>query len=216
MQWPWQRRRSDSVRLGIARQAGSYAAICLEKGSVTGSFPEQPGVAKDDLESLGRWISSNKLTGAHVDWVLGRDDYHLHLAEAPAVSDEELSDVLKFRLAEQPGFSPEEHVVQAFRLPEQAYHGRMSMAYAVAVEKHRINELVSWCHSFQLTIGQISIREMAMLALLAEQEPETSVAILEFEDEKGSLSLFQHGALYLHRELKVGLDVLSNALVSES
>lgn len=210
MQWPWSKQRRRSEAIGIAIEFGQCAAVHLKMGELVNAFPAKG--ARAGLDELSIWLAQKKLKGVPQYWVLGRDDYRLHLTDAPAVADDELASALKYRICEQQGLAPEKQAVQAVRLPREAYHARQSMAYAASSEGARIRTLVDWSHEQGLALIGISIREMAMLPILRLMQPETSVAILDVSEDKGYLSLFASGALCLNREIHINRQRLAEAL----
>jgi len=207
MRWPWQKQKSDRSRcLGIEVHNGQAFAVLRDQSGVIEQYI--PEAEEQGLEALSSWIEQHQLQGVGVTISLDHRDYELHLVEAPAVPDEELSDALRFRMKDLVSQPIETKVVQAFRLPADAYRGRMDMAFAAAIDKTRVKEVVDWCEQNQLQLSEITIPELSILHLVAEMEPETSVGVLRIDQTEGVLYLFQDGGLYLTRPLAVGTNDL--------
>lgn len=207
MRWPWQKQKVDRSRcLGLELHEGQVFAVLRDGSGVLDSFRSEEG--QPGLEQLSAWLQQNNYSLMNVTITLDHREYELHLVEAPAVDDDELSDALRFRMKDLINQPLENQVIQAFRLPADAYRGRMDMAFAVAIERSRIRMLVDWCEQQQLRLNEITIPELSILKLVAEMEPETSVGVLRLDKTDGVLYLLQEGGLYLSRALAVGTDEL--------
>ncbi|KZZ45582.1 MAG: hypothetical protein MK185_09935 [Saccharospirillaceae bacterium] len=207
MRWPLQKQKIDNQRcLGIELHNGQAFAVLRDASGVIDHY-----LAKDDehgLDEMTNWLRQQGYQHLPVVISVDKIDYELHLVEAPQVPDEELSDALRFRLKDLVHKPLEKIAVQAFRLPADAYRGRMDMAFAAAIEKSRIRQLVDWCEQNQLILAEITIPELSMLQLVAEMEPETSIGVLRLDSADGMLYLYHNGGLYLARPLAVGTNDL--------
>jgi len=94
------------------------------------------------------------------------------------------------------------------RLPEDAYRGRMSMTHVVAVANEKIANWVTWAEALKLKVEVITVPEMSLLNVLSVNSINQGIAVLELGPKKGSLRLYQDGALYLTRHVAVGIDAL--------
>lgn len=207
MRWPWQKQKIDNQRcLGIELHNGQAFAVLRDASGVVDRY--LPDSDEQGLDGIADWLGKQAYQQLSVTISLDQRDYELHLVEAPQVPDEELSDALRFRLKDLVNKPLENIAVQAFRLPADAYRGRMDMAFAAAIEKSRIRQLVDWCEQNQLILAEITIPELSMLQLVAEMEPETSVGVLRLDPAEGILYLYHNGGLYLTRPLAVGTNDL--------
>ena len=170
--------------------------------------------AEEGLEALTDWLKENITDGMPAVLVLDDDDYELLLTEAPNVPDAELSAAMEFRIADLLPQDIGETAIQAIRLPEDAYRGRMSMAHVIAASNKTIEHWVAWAKELKLSLALITVPELCLLNLLALLEVEQGIGLLELGPQKSCLRLYQEGALYLTRQVEVGLDALE--LVTES
>lgn len=188
--------------LGIELHQGrAYAVHCNQQGVTACYVPEPDELGLSGLEN---WLAQQAFKGLPVVVSLDSMDYQLHLVEAPAVADEELADALRFRLRDIIPAGREDFIVQGFRLPPDAYRGRMDMAFAAVTEKIVIRKLVSWCRMQQLDLQSIIIPEISLLNLLAEYEPESAVGVLRLDASEGVIYLYRDGGLYMTRRLNIG------------
>ena len=207
MLWPWQKQQIDRSRcLGIELHNGQAFAVLRDNSGVIDSY--RPAAEEQGLDGLAAWLQQQGLSSLAVTISLDHQDYELHLVEAPLVPEEELSDALRFRMKDLVSKPIETQVIQAFRLPADAYRGRMDMAFAAAVDKARIQQLVDWCLQQHLVLRDITIPELGILNLVAEMEPETSVGVLRLDKTEGVLYLFHNGGMYLTRAIAVGTNDL--------
>ncbi len=210
MRWPWQQHNGElkphAAVIGISFYRQQPAAVLWRNGMVEQTY--QAVSANSGWHGLETWLAS---LPANLPAVMCLDpqQYELHLLEAPAVTDDELADALRFRMRDLLPPNAEQHsVIQAFRLPSDAYRGRMDMAYAAVTNREDIRQLVSWCQRQSLRLQQLIIPELAGLHLVAAQEPETAVAVLRLNDDDGVIALYAGGALYLSRRIGTGLNAL--------
>lgn len=207
MRWPWQKQTVQDLRcLGIELHQGRGFAVLRDGGTIRECFRPQPG--EQGLDGLAAWIRHQALDGVATVLSLDALDYELHLVEAPAVSDDELGDALRFRMRDLLPQGTEQKVIQGFRMPADAYRQRLEMAFAVVIDHRRIKELVRWCKHQQLALSSITIPELSLLHLVAEMEPETAVGVLRLDADDGMIYLYRDGGLYLSRRLNIGTRAL--------
>lgn len=214
MRWPWQKKSlQDSRCLGIELHQGKGFAVLREAGVVRECY--RPAETDQGLDGLAAWVGRQQLQGVPVVLSLDALDYELHLVEAPAVSDDELGDALRFRMRDLLPQGSEQKIIQGFRMPADAYRRRLEMAFAVVVDHRRIKELVRWCEQQELALHSITIPELSLLHLVAEVAPETAVGVLRLDAEDGMIYLYRDGGLYLSRRLNTGTQSLGVHAVAE-
>lgn len=214
MGWPWQSTtKAHERRLGISCGGQRYAAVCWQEGVDPLFFPVS---AEEDASAaaLLAWLQQSRLETLDINWLAEADDYDLQLVEAPDVSDQELAAAVRFGLGDLARQPLEALVVDAFRLPADAYRGRSSVAMAVMARRDRVKACVDWCRQHQLNLSQILIPELALLNLLRLVEPETSIGILMLQEHQGRLNLYHNDALYLSRHLPIGRRDLGDTVVT--
>jgi MSHA biogenesis protein MshI len=130
------------------------------------------------------------------------------LVEAPTVPDEELSAAIEFRIGDLLAQPIEETAIQALRLPREAYRGRMSMAHAIACPDETIKKRVRWAQKLHLVVEIITVPELSLLNVLAASSIDHGIALLELGPNHGCIRLYQNGALFLTRQVEMGIDAL--------
>ncbi len=178
----------------IYSDAGIEKAIC---------FDQEQGI-----EVLYSWLKEHADHGMPSVLVLDDDDYELLLVEAPDVPADELSAALEFRIGDLLAQPIEDTAIQAVRLPEDAYRGRMSMAHVIAAPNEKVKAWVRWASKLHLSIESITVPELSLLNVLAACDVQQGIALLELGPKQGCIRLYQDGALYLTRQVEVGIDAL--------
>ncbi|MAD47122.1 MAG: hypothetical protein CMI02_12920 [Oceanospirillaceae bacterium] len=200
---------ADQRCLGIELHNSQAFAVYSDQGGVRLCYTPKEG--EQGMAGLEQWIADNRLSELPVVISLDSLDYELHLLEAPAVADDELSAALQFRIRDIISRPVSDVIVQGFRLPSDAYRGRMDMAFAVVAEREVVRQLVSWCERLELTLELITVPELSLLNLLADYAPDGSIGVLRLDASDGMIYLYREGALYLARHLHTGAEVLSRA-----
>ncbi|HVL01406.1 MAG TPA: hypothetical protein VM553_16430 [Dongiaceae bacterium] len=136
---------------------------------------------------------------------LSHEFYNLLLVDAPNVPDAELSEAVRWRVKDLIAQPIEKMVVDVFRLPADAYRGRMNMLYAALLEKAVVIALAAACERQNLTLENVGIAELA-LASVTRQLPgveNLGLAVLHMTGNSGSINLVENGYLYLTRTLEL-------------
>jgi len=136
--------------------------------------------------------------------------YNMLLVDAPDVPDGELREAVKWRVKDLITQPVEQMVVDVFRLPEDAYRGRMKMLYTALMEKAQVAALVETCEALQLPLQSVGIAELALAAMVRHQAEleNLGLALLFLTGDDGSINLVENGFLYLTRNLE--LNAMSN------
>lgn len=207
---PWLGKDQASVRpaaqVGVCLHYQRASAVVWADNRVQAWF--QSEVGGNATEALSQWL---KTQPPRLPLVVTLDPevYELQLVEAPPVDDAELADALRFRLRDLlPADAAERNVIQAFRLPADAYRGRLDMVFAAIAQRAALRSLVDWCFKQSQRLRQITVPELALLHVVAELAPETAVAVLRLDDDDGMIFLYASGALYLTRRIGTGLRAL--------
>ncbi|WP_221800005.1 hypothetical protein [Oceanobacter mangrovi] len=210
MRWPWFRHsNSQKGRIGIAvTLTGELAAVAVAGGRVVARLQ----MPKTDWSKLGEWVQQLGWRRAKASLVLTGNCYQLQMLAAADVDDNELADAMRFRLGELTTIPLEQLLVQAFRLPVEAYRGRQKMAFVAFCERAMVQDMVVSCRQQQIRIESIVITEMSVLALLGDLDPETSIAVLKLDDSSGKMMIYDQGALFLRRDFTIGLSNIAPEL----
>ncbi len=144
--------------------------------------------------------------------VLASDDYRLITIEAPAVTDDELSQAIQWKISDLVEFQIEDTVIDYYPLPLSERANSDKMLEIIASPKSAIQPLVDSCIHCGLQLKVIDIQETC-LRNLASLIPENNrgVAILHLLKTSGRIILVQQSSIYLNRKLAMGSDRLGLA-----
>lgn len=204
---PWMKRGAiKSGRVGLLiGPKGLGLARLNEAGQLLAC--EYHRCKDDPVAQLQEMIARHELQGVPGSIVLHPDFYQLVLAEAPAVSTDELPQAVRWKVKELLDFPLEEAAIEHFLLPEDAYRGRQKMLYAAALRKQELNDLVLPVEHAGLAVDCVEIAELAMHNLVARLPSEPGgVALVQLHETGGFINLVEEGHVYLSRRLDVGLN----------
>lgn len=156
-------------------------------------------------------VNAQGLQGLPVHVVLAASEYQLLLMESPAVPLDELREAVRWRLTDLIAFPVTEAVVDAFALPADAYRGHQPMVYAAVCHQTRVNEARTRTESLKLRLASVTTLEIALCQLERHMPLDgESTALVELNENKGLIAVFQHHALYLARQLPFGFHDLAD------
>lgn len=206
---------SSELCLGIEiAPKGIGVAVVSGRGTSTPTiqqcafFPCAPG----DWESaLAGFCKEHGVADVPTYVAFHHEYYELMLIDAPQVPDEELTDAVKWRVKDFINGDIESYVVDAFRLPSDAYRGRMDMIYAAYMKRETVVAVIDLCESLDLELVEMGVSELARASLTVGKEEFTDlgVAFLYMEETKGQIDLMENGFLYLSRGIETGYGMLN-------
>jgi MSHA biogenesis protein MshI len=202
--WPFSKTKHKQW-VGISVSSLTPSAVIYSDEGIDDAitFDQEQGI-----EALELWLRKHAKYGMPTVLVLDNDDYELLLVEAPNVPDDELSAAIEFRIGDLLVQPVEETAIQAMRLPSDAYRGRMSMAHVITCPNDTIKARVKWAEKLNLAVEIITVPELSLLNVLAASAMDKGIALLELGPSHGCIRLYQDGALYLTRQVEMGIDFL--------
>lgn len=202
------KKETDSV-LGI-NLSPEHASWCLVK-KVGNEFLAQASHSvqqafSSPLAAFQGLIESATLPKAPCHICLDHSYYNMLLVDAPDVPDDELAEAVKWKIKDLITQDVENVVVDAFRLPQDAYRGRMNMLYVAVTEMGLVQQLVDECDKADLSLQSIGVNELSMAALCRRVvvENDVSAAFLYMNGNSGTINLIEQGYLYLTRSIDLG------------
>lgn len=152
---------------------------------------------------LLNWTGKYAERGLSCVVTLHPTDYQLLLVETPNVPERELHSAMRWRLKDLLNYSVDQAVYDVFRLPEDAYRGKINMCYVAVAPAAAIKKIVSMVQKNSLKTERITIREMSYrnLVLAKEEKIKDSVCIW-LEEDGGSITLVGGGQIYFSRRIE--------------
>ena len=146
-------------------------------------------------------IKKNKFKACSL--TMAHSFYQLMLLDAPEVKDDELASAMKWKVAEMTNQPVDSIVVDAFRLPKDAYRGRMNMAYAAVIRRDVIADVVAAVDVSGGQLLSIGINELSLAELFTwlPAFDDVSLASIKLDHTGGLMSLVENANVYLCRSL---------------
>lgn len=203
---PWfnkGRKRAGRVGLLVAPEGLCLAQLNEQGKLIHCQFYKGEGDTAALLQTL---VNDLQLKGTPCTVVLDSGYYQLVMAEAPAVSDQEMSQAVRWKIKELLEFPLEEAAIEHFMLPADAYRGRQKMLFAAALRKTDLQNLITPIEATGLAVDCVEIAELAVHNLVSRLPKEPGgVALVQLQTHGGFINLVEDGEIYLSRRLDVGL-----------
>lgn len=157
------------------------------------------------VQALSALLESAPLPKVSCEICLDHSYYNMLLVDAPDVPDEEIRDAIKWKVKDLIPQDLASMVVDGFRLPADAYRGRMNMLYVAATESKIIQDLVDVCERNGICLDGIGVNELSMSALakLNQAGEDVGSAVLYLNGSSGTINLIENGHLYLTRTIEL-------------
>ncbi len=142
--------------------------------------------------------------------VLPAGSYSLLQLDPPEVPETELREAVRWSLRDLVDFPLDEAAVDLFHIPSESQRHQARSIYVVAARKTDVASRAARLQAARLQIGAIDITELALRNLvILLPENEQGVAFLHLERERGLISVFRAGQLFLARSFPLGLAELA-------
>lgn len=137
--------------------------------------------------------------------VLTTDNYRRVNIEAPAVSENEMSEAIRWKISDLIDFSIEKAAVDYYSVPVSMRAASSNMLEVVASPNALIKELADKVTGAGLQLKVIDIQE-TVLRNLAVLLPENNrgVAVLNLQESSGTILIQKEGIIYLSRNFDIG------------
>ncbi|MEE2733215.1 MAG: hypothetical protein VYA55_20520 [Pseudomonadota bacterium] len=199
---------SDTL-LGISLNP-NQALWCLVRQTDQGPQITQTHALEQTFSSPGEALKalceSAPVPTAPAHICLGHQYYNLLLVDAPDVPEAELREAVRWKVKDLITQPLEQVVMDVFRLPADAYRGRMNMSYVAVAERSQVQAVVDVCDQLSVNLRSISINELAMSGLAGQMSElqERGAAFLYLNGQGGTINLIENGSLYLTRTIELG------------
>jgi len=190
-------------RINIAAVAKTSSVMELTNLSEWRREPNQP--LSHQIKDIA--IQSG-LENAVWNLVLTPSQYQLLQVDVPEVPEEEINNTLKLKASDLLLYPLSEAALSVFRLPAEAYRGRLKMAYIVAAKRDLITSFQDEFGYLGLNLESVDIADMALrnLGMLVTQKE--SFAVLRLENDSSYINCCFQGHMCLNRSVDVGMNQL--------
>ncbi|MCK5829251.1 MAG: hypothetical protein KAH20_03010 [Methylococcales bacterium] len=141
--------------------------------------------------------------------ILTPDDYRLITIEPPAVTENEMTEAIRWKISDLVEFNVDDAIIDYYPLPVPQRVNSEKKIEIIAAPKSIIQPLIDLCISCDLQLKVIDIQETNIrnLATLAPENI-SGFAVLYLQKNTGQIIIEQEGLIYLNRKLAIGFDRL--------
>lgn len=199
---------------GLVGLSVSDARVLIAQVSRDGYVPFLEKCSRQTLESSAQTrevvtalVDSMELNGARCNYVLSPRDYNLYLIEAPAVEESELRSAVRWKIKDLLDMPVEDAAIDIFPVPEDAFHGRAKMLYAVATPRTRIEAIIEMVARADLQLQSIDVPELAIRNITQQfLDDRNGLAFMDLRKTGSTMNLSRNSELYLTRKISTQLD----------
>jgi MSHA biogenesis protein MshI len=204
----WPKKKTAKERIGVELRDDGVAIAhrqSLDFGNLLKHVDFLPGDINSSNEKLlSDFVKRFSLQGRPCNVVMSQGQYQLLLIDAPDVPEEEMRSALRWKIKDLISTPLDEAAIEFFRLPDDGAHSRKKMVYVVIADLERLRSIINLFKKVDLRLDSIDINELVMRNLASNlidpQFDGRGVAIARLRKNRGSVSLFRKGALYLSRQ----------------
>ncbi|MCH8529854.1 MAG: hypothetical protein LAT65_03285 [Saccharospirillum sp.] len=165
-------------------------------------------------DALVSWVSSHCQPGP-LYLILGEPFYQLMLVDVPEVPPEEIDSALRLKAADLISYDLDEATIDTLVLPQEAYRGRLRMAFIIAAMK---TPLTRWALALArqgLKLQLIDVDQLQLRNLALKAKHSAQAGLLHLSSDQCRLVLVYNDEMVLSRQFDIGIDNLS-AINSQS
>ena len=205
---------TEAVGVQIANEGVAISVMCPSKdgGLPTARICEfvDANSRNEKAEALKALVDKHKLDDKPCVAVMPEGSYSLLQVEAPDVPADEMRVAIKWKIKDLIDFPLEEAVVDVFEMPSPA-RGSGNHVYTVAARASDVKHQVDLIEESGLCLKAIEIEELMQRNVTEFMpEAENGMVLLTFCHDKGLITLIKGDAMYLARDLDVGLIALAD------
>lgn len=208
MLWKWGSKAKtgwavvDAAQDGFAFVHGSFEGAARPRVERVALLPRDGGEV--DLAHAVRELGLGKYRCATL---LGPDDYHMLLVEAPRVPRPEWKTAARWLVKEMVDFDVEQAALEILDIPAPANgRGRPHQIFAVAARKDVLAERINRYTEAAVPLAVIDVPETAQRNLSAlHDESGRATGLAHFDDHGGLFTITSGGELYMSRRIEIGM-----------
>jgi len=161
---------------------------------------------------LSEWVDRNRLGKSHCHCLMARHDVQILQIERPPVEAEELIEAVKWKIKDLISFDAEEAVIEVFDLPPMPKNPRQQINAIVSSETV-VRRYIDRIAASGLKLQVLDVQELVLrnLRRVMTFPSGRSLALLDFLDHDGLLTLYHGQDLYVARDFKIGLIDIQSA-----
>ena len=195
------------VGLEVGPEGVSVALVDMDEKKGPSLIASEYIAESDPLKQramLLNWSSQYAKRGLPCIVSLHPTDYQLLLVESPNVPPKELHNAMRWRLQDLLNYPVDSASYDLFSVPEDAYRGRIAMAYVAVAPSAGIKKILSMAEKNGLQPSYVTIRELSYRNLqLNRLEESSNVLSLWLDNYGGTITLIGGNQIYFSRRLEL-------------
>jgi MSHA biogenesis protein MshI len=164
---------------------------------------------------LQQWVDQKGLKNVDCVSLIAKHDVQQFQLEKPAVGDDELLQAVGWKIKDLINFNVDEAVVDIFELPHSSKNPA-SYINAVVAKESIVSSYVDSIGQSGLELQVIDVHDLVGNNFLKVIENSNqTIALLQFSENAGLLTIYNEQDLYVARDLKIGLLDMESMLQEE-
>lgn len=171
----------------------------------------------EQARALKQWVHHHGLKKARCVSLIAKHDVQLFQLEKPSVPDEELLQAITWKIKDLVNFDVETAVVDVFQLPPSP-KSPVTNINAVVANESVVGGYVERILDAGLALEVIDVHDLVTKNFARQQDYDgQTIALLHFQDNEGSLTIYHDHDLYVTRDFRIGiLDIENTSADDES
>lgn len=172
-----------------------------------------------DIRATSQCVSPLTQPDLHLDWVrqhagktlnilLSNSLYQLLLSDVPDVPEHEIRDAVELKAADLLSYDIDNALLDVILLPSEAYHGRMKMAFIIALQKSPLQQWLIGLIRIGIRVNIIDIEVTQLRNLSVFHQSVSESGILYLTSKHSRLLLNYDSEMVLSRAFEIGLSNL--------
>lgn len=165
-----------------------------------------PAVGSDEqTKVLQQWVAEHKLQNTNCTSLIAGHDVQLFQLEKPDVDDKELLQAVSWKVNDLVSYDIETAVIDVFQLPPSP-KSPVKYINAVVANEVTVSSYVETIKQSGLALQAIDVHDLVTKNYYKVScQADETVAVLQFSDSAGLVTIYHDQDLYVSRDFKIGM-----------
>ena len=171
--------------------------------------------AAEQSQVLQQWVEEHQLKNTPCVSLIAKHDVQLFQLEKPAVGEDEIQQAVGWKIKDMINYDVDKAIIDIFQLPPSSKNPT-SFINAVVANEDVVGAYVENVRQSGLDLQVIDVHDLVgknFHAVLKDQVQ--TIALLQFTDHEGLMTIYQDQDLYVARDFKIGLIDIEAAVNEE-
>ncbi len=208
--WGFFSGNSSGIQVGVDFMPTGVAAVCVLTGKKTCGEIRQsdflPAVgAAEQSRVLRDWVDQHGLKKAPCVGLIAQHDVQQFQLEKPTVEDSEILQAVSWKIKDLINFDVNAAVVDTFELPPSP-KSPVKNINAVVANESVVADYVERIKQSGMELKVIDIHDLVSKNFNSIYDfSNQTIALLQFSDNEGLITIYHHEDLFVFRNIKIGL-----------